>query len=413
MPALAPADWWTIAVAASCGVACGTPGVYLVLRRLSMLGDAISHAILPGLVIAFLLTGSRGVLPMLVGALVAGLATAAISSGVARLGRVPEDAALGVVFTSLFALGVLLLSLFARNVDLDAGCVLYGLIDAAALDTRPIFGMHVPRSLLVLAPCALINVTLLGLFSKELALSSFDPELATAMGFRAGIIHHALLAMIAATCVAAFEAVGSILVVAMLIVPGATASLLTTRLSRMLWIAAAVAVIGAVGGYLLAVRLNTSVAGAISIALGAQFTLALFGSPTQGLIPQAWRRAALTLRIRQEDLLADLYRTHEGSAPHDVRPPNPVAVVLLNLRGLVSAGATGPALTPRGLAYARAIIRGHRLWESFLAENLRLPTDHLHDPAHRIEHFIDAALRDELARTQSSDTDPQGKNIPR
>lgn len=411
MPPLSSIDLWTIAVAAACGVACGVPGVYLVLRRLSMLGDAISHAVLPGLAVAFLLTGSRSVFPMLAGALVTGLLTASLSAGVSRLGRVAQDAALGVVFTSLFALGVLLISLFSRNVDLDPGCVLYGLIDAAALDTRPILGLEVPRSLLVLAPCAIINVALVVLFRKELALTSFDPELATALGFNASIIHYALLAMVAATCVVSFEAVGSILVVAMLIVPGATAYLLTQRLSRMLPIAAAIAVVGAVAGYLLARETGAAVAGAISVALGAQFALALALSPSQGLIPKIARRVRLTLRIRQEDVLANLFRASEGTAaPAALGSLDRLSLFTLQARGLV---ARGPALTPKGHAHARALIRAHRLWETYLADNLGLPTDHLHDPAHRMEHFIDEALREELARDTRAETDPQGKKIPK
>ncbi|CAG0992533.1 Manganese transport system membrane protein MntD [Phycisphaerales bacterium] len=408
-------DWWTIGTAAVCGVACGVPGVYLVLRRMSMLGDAISHAILPGLAAAFLFFGTRDVLAMLAGAMATGMLTAWLSAGVARLGKVPEDAAMGVVFTSLFALGVLLITLGSRNVDLDPGCVLYGLIDAVALDTRDVLGVAVPRSFLILSVFAVLNVSLVGVFYKELKIVSFDSALASALGFRSGVVHYTLLAMIAATCVASFEAVGSILVVAMLIVPGATAYLLTDRLSRMLVIAAVVACVAAFAGHLLALATGAAVAGAVSVALGGLFAGAALFSPRYGVVARALRRAALALRIRREDALANLYRAHEGRAAETRRAPgllDHVAAWALRRQGLVVAKDGVSALTDAGLARARTLIRSHRLWETYLAERVGLPADHLHDPAHRVEHFITDELRGELAGDVGTDVDPQGREIP-
>lgn len=412
----AASDWWTIATAAVCGVACGVPGVYLVLRRMSMLGDAISHAILPGLAAAFLFFGTRDVFTMLAGAMITGMLTAWLSAGVARLGKVPEDAAMGVVFTSLFALGVLLITLGSRNVDLDPGCVLYGLIDAVALDMRDVLGIWMPRSFIVLGVFAVLNITLVAVFYKELKIVSFDSALASALGLRSGLVHYGLLAMIAATCVASFEAVGSILVVAMLIVPGATAYLLTDRLSRMLVIAAAVACGAAVVGQLLAVRTGAAVAGCVSVALGLFFAGAVVFSPRYGVAAKAIRRGGLALRIRREDLLANLYRASEGRAPERAtrRPGvlDRLAAWVLRRQGLIVAKDGVNALTQAGLARARTLIRSHRLWETYLAERVGLPADHLHDPAHRVEHFITDELRGQLAGDVATDVDPQGREIP-
>jgi manganese/zinc/iron transport system permease protein len=413
-------DWWTIATAALCGVACGVPGAYLVLRRLSMLGDAISHAILPGLAAAFLLTSSRAVVPMFIGALVTGLLAATLSAGVSRLGRVGEDAALGVVFSSLFALGVLLITVASRNVDLDPGCVLYGLIDAVALDRRPVLGFEIPRSFLVLAPMCAFNILVICLFHKELAITAFDPGLATAQGFRAPLVHNLFLGLVAATCVASFEAVGSILVVAMLIVPGATAYLLTDRLSRMLVIAAIAAALSAFLGYLAALTTGAAVAGAVSVMLGVLFTLALLFAPAHGLVPRAVRRIMLAVRIRQEDILADLHRSGEtpGAGPATVPAPHAstlldsLALAALRMRGLIRRPPSGPVLTRRGREAAATVIRSHRLWESYLSEHLRLPANRLHAPAHRMEHYISERMREDLARGLRTDTDPQGKRIP-
>jgi manganese/zinc/iron transport system permease protein len=408
-------DWWVVGTAAACGVACGVPGVFLILRRLSMLGDAISHAILPGIAGAFILGGTRDVGAMLAGATVVGLLTAGASAGLSRLGRVPEDAAMGVVFTSLFALGVLLITTYARDVDLDPSCVLYGFIDTVALDTVDVLGRGVPRAAIILGAAMIVSVSLVALFLKELTIAAFDPYLATTLGLRAAWVNYGLIGLVSGVAVVSFEAVGSILVVAMLVIPGATAALLTDRLPRLLVLAAAVAVLGALGGYALASRLNSSVAGMMSAALGAQFLIAALLSPRHGYLAKKWRLASLTLRIRREDILGSLYRAREGHAP--AGPPTggllgTVAMLGLARRGLVTRREGRPTLTDRGRREGERIIRSHRLWESYLNERLGLPADHVHDPSERMEHFLtDEMVRDVRSQVRG-DTDPQGRDIP-
>lgn len=282
-------DIWTVATAACCSMACGVLGCFLVLRRMSLLGDAISHAILPGLAVAFIVTGSREPWAMLGGAMIVGVLTALLSNGLNRWGRVPEDASMGVVFTTLFALGVILITLGARNVDLDPGCVLYGLIEFVPFDTVRLAGHEIPRSFLWLGAALAVNVGLITVFYKELKIVCFDPYLATTMGISATAVHYGLMTAVAATSVASFEAVGSILVIAMLVAPGATAQLLTDRLSRMLGWSAAIGALCAVAGYALAVWLNTSVAGAIATVSLAVFVLAVFAAPRHGVIAQRVR----------------------------------------------------------------------------------------------------------------------------
>lgn len=277
-------DIWTVATAIVCSVACGLVGVFLVLRRMSLLGDAISHAILPGLALAFILTQSREPSAMLVGALVVGVLTALLSAGLSRWGKVPEDAAMGVVFTTLFAVGVILITFAARSVDLDPGCVLYGLIEFVPFDTTSVMDVQIPRSFLWISIVLAINVALIVLFFKELKIVCFDPYLATTMGISASLVHYGLMTTVAATSVASFEAVGSILVIAMLVAPGATAHLLTDRLARMLWIAAAVATVSAILGYILAVWWNTSVAGMIASVSLAIFALVALLAPRHGIL---------------------------------------------------------------------------------------------------------------------------------
>jgi manganese/zinc/iron transport system permease protein len=287
-------DLWTIATAVACSVACALVGSFLVLRRLSLLGDAISHAILPGLALAFIMTQSRAPMPMLAGALVVGVLTAVLSVGLHRWGRVPEDASMGVVFTTLFAIGVILVTLVSRDVDLDPGCVLYGLIEFVPFDTRLIAGLPVPRALIWLGAMLAVNLALIMLFYKELKVVCFDPHLATAMGISAALVHYGLMTAVAATSVASFEAVGSILVIAMLIAPGATAHLLTDRLGRMLALASIIAALCAILGYALAVRFNTSVAGMIATVALAVFILAAVFAPRHGILRRhILRRARL------------------------------------------------------------------------------------------------------------------------
>lgn len=257
-------DLWTMATAVLASVACGLVGCFLVLRRLSMLGDTISHAVLPGIAGAFLLTGTRDVLPMLLGATVVGVATALLSSGLDRWARVDRDAAMGVTFTTFFAMGVVMISLAARQVDLDPGCVLYGLLEFVPFDTITLAGMQVPRAAAWLGTALVVDAVLVVAFLKELRACSFDPAHAASLGLRVGLVHMGVMAAVAANTVVAFEAVGSILVVAMLVAPGATARLWTDRLTPMLWLACAIAASTAVVGYLAALGLNTSAAGMIA-----------------------------------------------------------------------------------------------------------------------------------------------------
>ena len=221
---------------------------------------------------------------MLVGALVVGVLTALLSAGLSRWGKVPEDAAMGVVFTTLFAVGVILITFAARSVDLDPGCVLYGLIEFVPFDTTSVMGAQIPRSFLWISIVLAINVALIVLFFKELKIVCFDPYLATTMGISASLVHYGLMTTVAATSVASFEAVGSILVIAMLVAPGATAHLLTDRLARMLWIAAAVATASAILGYILAVWRNTSVAGMIASVSLAIFAIVALLAPRHGIL---------------------------------------------------------------------------------------------------------------------------------
>ncbi len=420
-------ELWVIATAAVCAIACAIPGVFLMLKRASLLGDAISHAILPGLAVAFMVSGSRNPIVMMFGALIAGILTASLSTSLRSLRVIKEDAALGIVFTSFFALGVILISWTARSVDLDPGCVLYGLVEFSAFDTVQIFSLDVPRSFVNLSIMAVINAFLVTVFFKELTIAIFDRQLAATLGLYPRLLNYALMVLVTITTVASFEAVGSILVVSMLITPAATAYLLSTRLSHIIILAVLIGVCSAVGGYAGALSLNTSVAGMMSVIAALFFVAALLLSPTDGVIKNRINALTLRYRIYRDDIMGMLYRWHEVVGRDRRNPLNSsdigsafgssplVKLALWSLRRkgeiVVSPGGS-LHLSERGLVEAAAVIRSHRLWEAYLAKHLGLPEDHLHESSERTEHFIGRALARELQEDLSTSKDPHGRSIP-
>ncbi len=294
-------DTWIVAVGALCAAACALAGSFLVLRRMSMMGDAISHAVLPGLAVAFLLTGSRTSVVMFIGAAATGVLTAVFTQWVSRLGNVERGASMGIVFTTLFALGLLLIARGAERVDLDPGCVLFGAIELTPLDVVAdwtVFGVHleIPRAFVVLGVVFLLNLAVVVFLFKELRISAFDPALATTLGLHAGFMHYLLMTMVAVTTVAAFEAVGSILVIAMLIVPPAAAHLLTDRLGTMVVLSVVLGVFCAAGGHAAAVFLPAltghdavSTSGMMAVAAGILFFAAALFAPRHGILAKGRR----------------------------------------------------------------------------------------------------------------------------
>lgn len=243
-------DTWIVLTGAVCAIACALPGCFLVLRQMSMMGDAISHAVLPGLAIAFLLTGSRSSLGMFVGAAVVGVMTAVFTQWISQFGKVDRGAAMGVVFTTLFAAGLVLIVQAADHVDLDPGCVLYGALEFTPLEIGLVLGgIEIPQAFIKMCSILLLNVVVISLMYKEFVISSFDPSLAATLNMHPNVMHYTLMTLVSVTVVAAFEAVGSIIVIAMLIGPPSAAYLLSSRLSIMLVLSAVFATLAAVGGH--------------------------------------------------------------------------------------------------------------------------------------------------------------------
>ena len=267
---------------------CGLVGCFVVLRRMALVGDAISHSLLPGITLAFLLTHSRDTLPMMIGAIAAGVLTVALIEAIRYTSRIKADAAIGIVFSSLFAFGVIMISVFADKVDLDAECVLYGELGFIPLQEVAYFGDLAigPEPVVRMAVIAVLSIILLTAFYKEMLVTSFDAGLAASLGISPARYQYGLTLFLSIVIVSSFESVGVVLVIAMIIFPGATALLLTDRLSNALWISTAFTALYAVFGFHLATWLNASIAGGMTVIAGVLFGIVWMASPNQGLIVQ-------------------------------------------------------------------------------------------------------------------------------
>jgi manganese/zinc/iron transport system permease protein len=279
-------DLEIIIIACLVSFSCSTLGCYLILRRMAMIGDAISHAVLPGIVIAYLISGDRDPIIMLTGAAILGVLTTFLIEIFHRKAKLQEDAAIGVTFTSLFAIGVILVSAFTGQVDLDQECVLYGDIALSPLDRiYTASGIDLgPYSLWTMGVVFCLILIFILFSFKELFLTTFDPGYAAVLGINVAIWHYLLMGFVSITTVAAFKSVGAILVVAFLVAPAATAYLLTDNFAKMLIYSCISGLISSIGGYYLAAWLNASIAGGIATVCGIVFALVFFFSPNQGYL---------------------------------------------------------------------------------------------------------------------------------
>ncbi|MBB3108438.1 manganese/zinc/iron transport system permease protein [Paenibacillus phyllosphaerae] len=284
-------DFWIILTGSLVATCCSILGCFLILRRMALIGDAISHSVLPGIVIAFMVSGSRDSFIMLLGASVLGLVTVFLIQLFQQSG-VQSDASIGVVFTALFAVGVVLVSLNLRQVDLDLDCVLYGEIAHVHWNTWTLGGTDMgPKAVWLLGFTLLVIVTLVSLFYKQFKLCAFDPLLAAAVGIPVALFHYLLMGLVSMATVSSFESVGAILVVGMLIIPASAAYLLTDRLGLMIVISVAIGIASTVLGYAAAYVLDASIAGCMVCAAAVLFILAFLLSPTHGLVARKlWRR---------------------------------------------------------------------------------------------------------------------------
>ncbi|WP_298898561.1 metal ABC transporter permease [uncultured Psychroserpens sp.] len=277
-------------IASLVAIACAIPGTFLVLRKMAMISDAISHSILPGIVVGFFITHDLGSPLLILLATLAGVVTVVLVEYIQKTGLVKEDTAIGLVFPALFSIGVILIKKNADDIHLDVDAVLLGELAYAPFDRLFVSGVDLgPKSLWIVGAILLITIVLLVAFFKELKLSTFDKGLAASLGFSPVIIHYGLMTVSSITTVGAFDAVGAILVVALMIAPAATAYLLTTDLKKMLFLSIAFGIFSAISGYWFAHWLDASIAGSITTMLGVLFLLVYLFAPNKGVIAVLYR----------------------------------------------------------------------------------------------------------------------------
>jgi manganese/zinc/iron transport system permease protein len=299
--------------AAIVAVACAIPGAFLVLRRMALLSDAISHSILLGIVLAFFVVQDLASPFLIIAATATGVVTVSLVEMLNRTGLVREDAAIGLVFPALFSIGVILIAKFAGNVHLDTDAVLRGELALVPFDRFVFYGIDIgPRSLCLMSGILLINLIFISLFYKELKLATFDAALAAALGFSPVVIHYGLMTLVSITAVGAFDAVGSILVVALMVAPPAAAYLLTDRLIRMLILGAVIGITSALRGYWVAHILDVSIAGSMASMSGVLFGIVFLFAPHRGVIALARRRVRQKWEFAARMLAIHLLN-HEGT----------------------------------------------------------------------------------------------------
>ncbi len=277
-------------IASLVAIACAIPGTFLVLRKMAMISDAISHSILPGIVVGFFITQDLNSPLLIILAALTGILTVVLVEYIQKTGLVKEDTAIGLVFPALFSIGVIMIAKNANDIHLDVDAVLLGELAFAPFDRLMVSGVDIgPKSLWIIGSILIITTGLLFSFFKELKISTFDAGLAASLGFSPAIIHYGLMTVSSITTVGAFDAVGAILVVALMIAPAATAYLLTNKLKRMLIYAIGFGVFSAISGYWVAHWLDASIAGSITTMLGLIFLITYLFAPNRGIIAVLYR----------------------------------------------------------------------------------------------------------------------------
>lgn len=402
------------------GITGGAMGSFALLRRQSLLGDALAHAALPGICLSFLLTGSKAPLPLFAGALVAGLAGSLIILATVRFSRIKEDSAIGIVLSVFFGLGIVLLTYIQK---LPTG-------NQSGLD-KFLFGQAATltgEDVRVMALLGGLVLTTVALFYKELKVLTFDPDYGASLGLPMRRLEILLTTLLVVVVVVGLQTVGVVLIVATLVTPAAAARQWTDRLGRMILLSAAIGAVTGGAGALLSAHVARMPTGPV-IVLTATLILvvSLFFAPRRGFLWGLLRERSVAGRIRRENLLKDLYRIGEDRDDFEAFVSWPY---LMGLRGqtsrrlrksakrLVASGLIERRddevrLTPEGRHQAAGVVRKHRLWELYLTRQLELASDHVHRDAEAMEHALDETAVAQLEERLGFPThDPHGRPIP-
>ena len=404
------------------GICCGLLGSFLVVRKMALVGDALSHAVLPGVALGFLWNMNKDPVAIFIGATLAGLLGTAVVNLLKQTTRLKEDTALGLVLASFFAVGICLMTMIQRLPTGNKSGIdkfLFG--QAAAIGAADVQLMAVVTG---------VVVVVIALFYKEFLVTSFDAGFARAVGLPVQAFHYGLMLLLAFAVVIALQAVGVVLVSAMLITPAAAAYLLTDRMHRMLLLAAVFGMVaGALGAFLSFLGNNLPTGPFMVLAATAVFAAAFLFGPRHGVLARWWRQRSRAARIQRENTLKAIYHVLEARnflgegvslrelAERRRETEEEVAAQAAALRthGLATLHDDGSHIfvTPDGWQRACAIVRNHRLWELYLTNEAHLAADHVHEDAEKIEHLLgEETVRELERRLVNTKQDPHGKTIP-
>lgn len=403
-----------------CAASAALVGTFSLLRRRALIGDAIAHAVLPGICLAFIFQGTKEPLGLLIGAVATGALSVWAVDALTRHTRLREDAALALVLSVFFGVGILLLtSIQQSGSGAQSGLDRFLFGHAAALSAADV---QVFGALAVLLAAATI------LLGKEFALLSLDPAQARVLGLPVRALEGVLSGLTVLAVVVGIQAVGVVLMAALLFAPAAAARYWTHRLPLLLALAAALgAASGAIGTYVSFAAPAMPTGPWMVVALGVATLLSLLLAPERGVLVRAWRRHHTRRRMIEENALKALYQLSEADAQPRffdaaaIRARNEVlqrgtlraALTRLEREGLVVRLDQAWRLTEAGTLRARRLVRLHRLWEVYLTQHLRLAPDHVHDDAETIEHLLTPELEAELERILDRPTaDPHQRSIP-
>ncbi|MDF1863865.1 MAG: iron chelate uptake ABC transporter family permease subunit [Saprospiraceae bacterium] len=393
------------------GLMCGVLGSFIVLRNMALIGDALAHAILPGVVVAFLIVG-HSTLGFFVGSVVAGLIAAIGITWVQQNVKTKNDAAIGIVFTAMFAIGVIGISKISRQpgVHLDLVDFLFGnVLGVSNEDLYLTFGVMIFVFLSVIV------------FYRQLFVATFQPVIAETMGISVKTIHYFLMLLLSFAVVASLRTVGLILVVAMLITPAATALLLSNRLHKVVIFSGVIGLFSAIIGLVVAIQLDLTPGPAMAVVATLFYIVAAFFSPTKGLVFKYFRKRALKHRIQLEDILKQSFRLQQREELNLTNllsrlgfKKSILRMHLSTLRSQNLVEADSLKLTKNGQKEARRLVRAHRLWETYLVNKVGLTAEQIHEDAEKYEHLLTDEILDEVDATLGYPTqDPHGSPIPK
>lgn len=407
--------WAQRALIASClvGLMCGVLGCFIVLRNMALIGDALAHAILPGVVFAFVVVG-QSVLAFFTGAVLAGLVTAIAITWIQHNVRTKNDAAIGIVFTAMFSIGVMGISAISRSgsgVHLDLKDFLFGNVLGVSNED-----LYLTTGITIYVLFSIIA------FYRYLFVTTFQPVIAETMGISVNTVHYFLMLLLSVAVVASLQTVGVILVVAMLITPASTALLLSDRLPWVLFISGIVGLISAIIGLTLAILIGTTPGPAIAVTATLIYFLAVFFSPKKGLVINYFRKRKQQQKIQLEDTLKQAFRLSEQG---ELTIDNLLAKLwfgksalnkhlsTLRSKAYMEQNKSELILTQSGKDVANKLVRAHRLWETYLVNKIGLSEEQIHEEAERYEHLLTDELLDEVDQTLGfPTTDPHGSPIP-